>query len=130
MLDFLCEVMELQYIQEQRRTLSDSQRVKFIKEINGLYMYESCNQPPSQTFTTSYLIAYTMQNQRGEARRSHQVDDIYSGSHLMSYFSCKHVLSYNLGSQFTCTLVVHTVNNQTTEKVQFGNFLLSNKFVH
>ena len=38
-LDFLCEVLELQDIQEQRRPLSDSQRVKFAKEIKGLYMY-------------------------------------------------------------------------------------------
>ena len=34
-LDFLCEVLELNSIEEQRRPLSDSQRVKFAKEIKG-----------------------------------------------------------------------------------------------
>ena len=36
-LDFLCEVLELSNIEEQRRPLSDSQRVKFAKEIKGGY---------------------------------------------------------------------------------------------
>ncbi|XP_064383428.1 protein argonaute-2-like [Halichondria panicea] len=35
-LDFLCEVMELSSIECQNRPLSDSQRVKFAKEIKGL----------------------------------------------------------------------------------------------
>jgi len=34
-LDFMCEVLEIQDIEEQRRPLSDSQRVKFAKEIKG-----------------------------------------------------------------------------------------------
>jgi len=34
-LDFLCEVLELGNVDEQRRPLSDSQRVKFAKEIKG-----------------------------------------------------------------------------------------------
>ena len=34
-LEFLCEVLELNNIEEQRRPLSDSQRVKFAKEIKG-----------------------------------------------------------------------------------------------
>ena len=34
-LDFLCEILELGCIEEQRRPLSDSQRVKFAKEIKG-----------------------------------------------------------------------------------------------
>ena len=44
-LDFLCEVLELQDIQEQRRPLSDSQRVKFAKEIKGtcMYVYKLCS---------------------------------------------------------------------------------------
>ena len=35
-LDFLCEILELGCIEEQRRPLSDSQRVKFAKEIKGM----------------------------------------------------------------------------------------------
>lgn len=35
-LDFLCEILELTSIEDQRRPLSDSQRVKFAKEIKGL----------------------------------------------------------------------------------------------
>lgn len=34
-IDFLCEVLEIQNINEQRRPLTDSQRVKFTKEIKG-----------------------------------------------------------------------------------------------
>ena len=34
-LEFLCEVLELGNIEDQRRPLSDSQRVKFAKEIKG-----------------------------------------------------------------------------------------------
>lgn len=34
-LEFLCEVLELSNIEDQRRPLSDSQRVKFAKEIKG-----------------------------------------------------------------------------------------------
>ena len=34
-LEFLCEVLELGDIEDQRRPLSDSQRVKFAKEIKG-----------------------------------------------------------------------------------------------
>ena len=40
-LDFLCEVLELTNIEEQRRPLSDSQRVKFAKEIKGDYSYKN-----------------------------------------------------------------------------------------
>ena len=36
MIQFMCEVLELQDLQEQRRPLTDSQRVKFTKEIKGL----------------------------------------------------------------------------------------------
>ena len=35
-LDFLCEILELTSIEDQRRPLSDSQRVKFAKEIKGV----------------------------------------------------------------------------------------------
>jgi eukaryotic translation initiation factor 2C len=35
-IQFMCEVLEIQELQEQRRPLTDSQRVKFTKEIKGL----------------------------------------------------------------------------------------------
>ena len=34
-IEFMCEVLDLQDMQEQRRPLADSQRVKFTKEIKG-----------------------------------------------------------------------------------------------
>jgi len=36
-IQFMCEVLELQDLQEQRRPLTDSQRVKFTKEIKGVF---------------------------------------------------------------------------------------------
>ncbi|EEB20479.1 eukaryotic translation initiation factor 2C, putative [Pediculus humanus corporis] len=35
-IDFMCEVLDIREINEQRKTLTDSQRVKFTKEIKGL----------------------------------------------------------------------------------------------
>ena len=35
-IDFMCEVLDMRDIGEQRRPLTDSQRVKFTKEIKGL----------------------------------------------------------------------------------------------
>ncbi len=35
-IDFMCEVLDIRDIQEQRRPLNDAQRVKFTKEIRGL----------------------------------------------------------------------------------------------
>ena len=35
MIEFMCEVLDLQDIMEQKRPLADSQRVKFTKEIKG-----------------------------------------------------------------------------------------------
>jgi eukaryotic translation initiation factor 2C len=35
-IDFMCEVLDIRDIQEQRRPLNDAQRVKFTKEIKGL----------------------------------------------------------------------------------------------
>lgn len=35
-IEFLCEVLDLRDISEQRKSLTDSQRVKFTKEIKGL----------------------------------------------------------------------------------------------
>lgn len=38
-IDFMCEVLDIRDIQEQRRPLNDAQRVKFTKEIKGLYLF-------------------------------------------------------------------------------------------
>jgi eukaryotic translation initiation factor 2C len=35
-IDFMCEVLDIRDVQEQRRPLNDAQRVKFTKEIKGL----------------------------------------------------------------------------------------------
>ena len=35
MIEFMCEVLDIRDIQDQRRPLTDSQRVKFTKEIKG-----------------------------------------------------------------------------------------------
>lgn len=35
-IEFMCEVLDIRDINEQRRPLTDSQRVKFTKEIKGL----------------------------------------------------------------------------------------------
>ncbi|XP_077868885.1 protein argonaute-2-like, partial [Saccoglossus kowalevskii] len=63
-IDFLCEVLDFRDINEQRRPLTDSQRVKFTKEIKGLKVeithcgtmrrkYRVCNvtRRPAQTQT-------------------------------------------------------------------------------
>lgn len=34
-IDFMCEVLDIRDIQDQRRPLNDAQRVKFTKEIKG-----------------------------------------------------------------------------------------------
>lgn len=35
MIEFMCEVLDMQDVAEQKRPLTDSQRVKFTKEIKG-----------------------------------------------------------------------------------------------
>ncbi|NP_001295590.1 protein argonaute-2 [Strongylocentrotus purpuratus] len=68
-IDFLCEVLDIQNISEQRRPLSDSQRVKFTKEIKGLKIeithcgnmrrkYRVCNvtKRPAQTQTFPWQL--------------------------------------------------------------------------
>lgn len=40
-IDFMCEVLDIRDIQEQRRPLNDAQRVKFTKEIKGWYSLSS-----------------------------------------------------------------------------------------
>ena len=35
-IEFMCEVLDIREISEQRKPLTDSQRVKFTKEIKGL----------------------------------------------------------------------------------------------
>jgi len=39
-IEFMCEVLDIRDIHDQRRPLTDSQRVKFTKEIKGLLMVE------------------------------------------------------------------------------------------
>jgi len=51
-IQFMCEVLELQDLQEQRRPLTDSQRVKFTKEIKG--WFTTCvNITPAFYFTVA-----------------------------------------------------------------------------
>ena len=42
-IDFMCEVLDIRDIQEQRRPLNDAQRVKFTKEIKGRTFFISGN---------------------------------------------------------------------------------------
>lgn len=37
-IEFMCEVLDIQNINEQTKPLTDSQRVKFTKEIRGNYL--------------------------------------------------------------------------------------------
>lgn len=41
-IDFLVETLDMQSINEQRRPLTDSQRVKFTKEIKGRFVHSMC----------------------------------------------------------------------------------------
>ena len=36
-IEFMCEVLDIKDVHEQKRPLTDSQRVKFTKEIKGTY---------------------------------------------------------------------------------------------
>lgn len=38
-IEFMCEVLDIQNINEQTKPLTDSQRVKFTKEIRGTYLH-------------------------------------------------------------------------------------------
>lgn len=38
-IEFMCEVLDIRDINEQRKPLTDSQRVKFTKEIKGLFFF-------------------------------------------------------------------------------------------
>lgn len=38
-IEFMCEVLDIQNINEQTKPLTDSQRVKFTKEIRGRYLH-------------------------------------------------------------------------------------------
>ena len=40
-IEFMCEVLDMQDVQEQKRPLTDSQRVKFTKEIKGTVSFTS-----------------------------------------------------------------------------------------
>ena len=37
-IEFMCEVLDIKDMSEQKRPLTDSQRVKFTKEIKGIYI--------------------------------------------------------------------------------------------
>ena len=37
-IEFMCEVLDIRDVNEQRKPLTDSQRVKFTKEIKGFYI--------------------------------------------------------------------------------------------
>ena len=54
MIQFMCEVLELQDLQEQRRPLTDSQRVKFTKEIKG--QFTAYIHVCAQVTVTEYLL--------------------------------------------------------------------------
>ena len=41
-IEFMCEVLDIRDIHDQRRPLTDSQRVKFTKEIKGLLQIRLC----------------------------------------------------------------------------------------
>ena len=64
-IEFMCEVLDIRDVQEQRRPLTDSQRVKFTKEIKGLKVeithcgtmrrkYRVCNVTRRPAQTQSY----------------------------------------------------------------------------
>lgn len=41
-IEFMCEVLDIQNINEQTKPLTDSQRVKFTKEIRGKGLFSRC----------------------------------------------------------------------------------------
>ena len=68
-IDFLCEILDIQNIHEHNKPLNDAQRVKFTKEIKGLKIeithcgpmrrkYRVCNvtRRPAQTQTYAFFI--------------------------------------------------------------------------
>ena len=82
-LDFLCEVLELQDIQEQRRPLSDSQRVKFAKEIKGtcMYVYKLCSYREVGNYNLTPL------NRHSSTADTHNITET-SGSSTVLPFIC------------------------------------------
>lgn len=48
MIEFMCEVLDIQNINEQTKPLTDSQRVKFTKEIRGESIYAWFTKPTEQ----------------------------------------------------------------------------------
>lgn len=56
-IEFMCEVLDIRDISEQRKPLTDSQRVKFTKEIKGLKVSSTwlkMSQFVFEIFTTIY----------------------------------------------------------------------------
>jgi len=56
-IQFMCEVLELQDLQEQRRPLTDSQRVKFTKEIKGMLTTCMCISGVGVIFTIINVVS-------------------------------------------------------------------------
>lgn len=70
-IDFMCEVLDIRDINEQRKPLTDSQRVKFTKEIKGLKIeithcgqmrrkYRVCNVTRRPAQMQSYVIFFSI----------------------------------------------------------------------
>lgn len=53
-IEFMCEVLDIKDVHEQKRPLTDSQRVKFTKEIKGTY--GMCNFIKILTTTNIYMF--------------------------------------------------------------------------
>jgi eukaryotic translation initiation factor 2C len=49
-IDFMCEVLDIRDVQEQRRPLNDAQRVKFTKEIKGKKKLSVLSKPSVHLF--------------------------------------------------------------------------------
>ena len=51
-IEFMCEVLDIKDMSEQKRPLTDSQRVKFTKEIKGL-----CIETVTQSLITPFILS-------------------------------------------------------------------------
>lgn len=66
-IEFMCEVLDIQNINEQTKPLTDSQRVKFTKEIRGRYFYynlgEAFQHGAGNTVLESDLLRFLIPSQ-------------------------------------------------------------------